>query len=92
LSLRAKVEFKVADPPDSLLVLDYLDSGKGISPSMRNMLFLPFRTDHAEGTGLGLAIARRFLQRLGGDIEEIGSKDHGVHFVMRIPSIRKSTG
>jgi signal transduction histidine kinase len=92
LSLRAKREAQATERAGPFLILEYFDNGKGISPSMRSTLFLPFSTDHVEGSGLGLAIARQFLHRLGGEIEEVGQKEHGVHFVIRVPSARKTIG
>jgi PAS domain S-box-containing protein len=62
LSLRA------ARDGDSV-VLDVLDTGPGVPPSLRSRIFEPFFTTRSEeGTGLGLAIARSLVRGRGGDI------------------------
>jgi two-component system sensor histidine kinase TctE len=59
------------DPFGQVLVLQVEDSGPGISPSERAMVFQPFyRTlgTGVDGTGLGLAIVQEIAQRHGAEI------------------------
>ncbi|MDT8991430.1 sensor histidine kinase N-terminal domain-containing protein [Curvibacter sp. APW13] len=49
--------------------LDVVDSGEGISDTLRQRLFQPFATtDARSGSGLGLTIAREMVHTLGGQI------------------------
>ena len=62
LTLRAR---RTAGPLVELLVED---DGPGISPKLRERLFIPFTSDKSTGTGLGLAIARALARAGGGDL------------------------
>jgi signal transduction histidine kinase len=55
--------------------IDFTDSGTGIAPEHRNLLFdSNFTTKSAdEGTGLGLSISRRLIRAHGGELEFISS-------------------
>ena len=44
------------------------DSGRGVSPEMRERLFDSFATSKAEGMGLGLAISRTLVEAHGGEL------------------------
>lgn len=50
------------------LAIAVTDSGPGIPAALRDTLFDPFVTGHADGTGLGLAIAREAAIALGGQL------------------------
>jgi two-component system nitrogen regulation sensor histidine kinase GlnL len=49
--------------------IDIIDNGPGISPEMRESLFLPMITGRTDGTGLGLPIAQSMINLNGGLIE-----------------------
>ena len=62
------------------VVLDVLDTGPGISASIRARIFEPFfTTDATQGTGLGLPIARSLVQGRGGDLV-YKPRRRGAHF------------
>ncbi|TAK32437.1 MAG: HAMP domain-containing protein [Myxococcaceae bacterium] len=71
------------------LVVD--DSGPGVSPEDRALIFEPLRRGGAvpegieAGHGLGLAIVRRVLARHGGTATVDASPDGGARFVLRVP-------
>jgi signal transduction histidine kinase len=51
------------------LVLDVIDTGPGVAPSIRARIFEPyFTTDPSKGAGLGLAIARSLVRSRSGDL------------------------
>jgi two-component system sensor histidine kinase FlrB len=50
------------------LKLSIIDNGGGISPAIKDRLFLPFQTTKTKGAGLGLSIAYKIIKAHGGDI------------------------
>ncbi len=55
---------------DQMLILDVIDTGPGVSPSLRPHVFEPYlTTDPSRGAGLGLPVARSLLRSRGGDLE-----------------------
>ncbi|TFH46321.1 MAG: ATP-binding protein [ANME-2 cluster archaeon] len=58
-----------------------LDSGKGLEPENREIVFEPFETfsepdlKFGAGTGLGLKIVRDIIRSYGGDVEFIDAPD-----------------
>jgi signal transduction histidine kinase/ActR/RegA family two-component response regulator len=58
---------------DSLVRVTVQDSGKGLTPEQRNLLFQPFNrlgqeAGPEEGTGIGLVVTKRLMELMGGDI------------------------
>jgi PAS domain S-box-containing protein len=74
----------------SLVEFSVTDSGIGISPEVREKLFLPFEQGSVNvsktygGTGLGLAISRSIVNMLGGDIAIQSDLGHGSEFSFSI--------
>ncbi|TNE92149.1 MAG: response regulator [Deltaproteobacteria bacterium] len=72
------------------VVLEVIDRGPGVDPTLRDQLFDAFvRGDtgpdrNASGTGLGLAISRRLVEAMGGTIELVPT-EIGAHFRVRLP-------
>jgi signal transduction histidine kinase len=66
-SLRILLSRRV-DPAGAHVVLEVIDSGVGLSDTVRRRLFEPYFTTRSHGTGLGLAISRRIVDELGGTI------------------------
>jgi len=64
--------------------IDVIDNGPGISPDMRESLFLPMVTGRPDGTGLGLPIAQSLINMNGGLIEWESRPGHTV-FTILIP-------
>jgi two-component system C4-dicarboxylate transport sensor histidine kinase DctB len=44
------------------------DNGPGVSPAVRDRLFIPFTTDKVDGMGLGLVISRDIVAGFGGEL------------------------
>lgn len=74
----------------SELVIDFMDSGNGISAEVAQRMFDPFYTTKTieKGTGLGLGICRSFLNELGGEITYISESSH-THFQIIFPIDKK---
>jgi two-component system sensor histidine kinase GlrK len=77
-----------ANGPDA--VIDVIDSGPGVPPEEREVIFDSFFRGRAkasgriEGTGLGLAIAREFAEAHGGRIDVV-TRTSGGHFRVTLP-------
>jgi len=72
---------------DSTLVIDYRDTGKGITEEMSEQIFEPFVTSKrgSGGSGLGTHIVYNIISQLfKGEIKHVKS-EQGAHFVMQIP-------
>ena len=67
------------------------DSGIGISPDERTLLFMPFvQADNSStrkfgGTGLGLTITIRFVEMMNGEIDFVSEKGNGSTFWFSVP-------
>jgi len=56
---------------DTVVKLDVIDDGPGITPEVRARLFEPFFTTAAGGTGLGLYIAREVCEANGATLDHV---------------------
>lgn len=61
------------------------DRGPGISPEVRQNLFVPFVTTKERGSGLGLAISQRIVEEMAGRIEVDSRSDQGATFSVYLP-------
>jgi signal transduction histidine kinase len=63
---------------ENLVVIEFSDSGSGISPTHQTKIFDPFYTSKkvGEGTGLGLYITRSLLDTMNGKIEYLPNTNH----------------
>ena len=67
------------------VVITVADSGPGISPEVRQNLFVPFVTTKERGSGLGLAISQRIVEEMEGRIEVDSRPGHGSTFSVFLP-------
>ncbi|RPJ23602.1 MAG: hypothetical protein EHM35_17090, partial [Planctomycetaceae bacterium] len=65
--------------------IHFADTGRGLSPEVREHLFEPFHTTKAEGLGLGLFISYGIVQQHGGRIEARAGEERGSVFSVLIP-------
>jgi PAS domain S-box-containing protein len=66
--------------------LDVADSGVGVAPEQREVLFERFRTaGKSGGAGLGLAIVKEFVSLHGGAVEVGEAPEGGALFTVRMP-------
>jgi two-component system NtrC family sensor kinase len=77
----------------SELVIEVIDNGAGIPPSMMKHMFELFHsTKGNRGTGLGLAVARKIVEEHDGTISVKSTPGEGTTFTVRIPAYSDSTG
>jgi two-component system sensor histidine kinase KdpD len=67
-----------------------IDSGPGIPPAERELVFQPFQRlvdhhGHGAGVGLGLAIARGFVEAMGGEITIDDTPGGGTTMIVSLP-------
>jgi signal transduction histidine kinase len=67
------------------VVLEIVDSGRGIPPEILPNLCEPFFTTRPEGTGLGLAIAKRYVEEAGGRLDIVSAVDRGTTVRLWLP-------
>lgn len=86
------------DPAEKEVVLRVSDTGKGISPEIRDRIFDPFFTTKGvgKGTGLGLSVTFGIVRDHGGKIDfestygGTGSADKtGTTFIIRFPAYKE---
>ncbi len=61
------------------------DTGAGLSPEVRERLFLPYFSTKQRGTGLGLPIAAKIIQDHNGAIRAEQNSPTGASFIVEIP-------
>jgi two-component system NtrC family sensor kinase len=73
---------------ESMVVVDILDTGTGISEENQKRIFDPFFTTKTvgKGTGLGLSVSYGIIQEHGGRILVDSSAGKGTHFKLKLPS------
>lgn len=85
------ITLRAAPGGDGGVVAEVTDTGPGISPHMRELVFEPFRSaetpDGHVGSGLGLAIARQLAQALGGDVTSSDPLGGGAQFTLVLPAV-----
>src|SRR5213082_2214428 len=69
------------------VVVEVMDSGRGIAPEILPNLGEPFFTTRPEGTGLGLAIAKRYVEEAGGRLDIASTVGHGTTVRIWLPGV-----
>ncbi|HEV2453988.1 MAG TPA: ATP-binding protein [Verrucomicrobiae bacterium] len=86
-----RVRCRLKDAAGDRVALEVADSGPGIPPDLREVVFERFRqlqggsTRRFGGTGLGLAIARDFATLHGGNISVTEAPEGGALFTVDLP-------
>ena len=72
---------------ESMVVIDILDNGTGISDENQKRIFDPFFTTKTlgKGTGLGLSVSYGIIQEHGGRILVDSHAGEGTHFKLKLP-------
>ena len=68
------------------VVLEVADTGPGIPPEIRPLIFDPFFSTKNDGTGLGLAIAAGIVDKHGGTLEFDTETGKGTVFRIVLPA------
>jgi len=66
-------------------VIEFLDSGCGITPEDMKNIFNPFFTTKSLGTGLGLAVTHKIIEEHNGRIQVESSRNKGTCFKIYLP-------
>ena len=70
---------------DSSLVIDFEDTGVGISKENLSRIFDPFYTTKERGTGLGLAVSYSIIKKLRGNLTAESEINKGSRFTLSLP-------
>jgi two-component system cell cycle sensor histidine kinase/response regulator CckA len=75
--------------PGRYAMIEFSDTGSGISPEALPFIFEPFFTtkDPGKGTGLGLATVHGIIRQHGGNIEVQTEQGKGTTFRILIPAV-----
>lgn len=74
---------------DNTVVIDVVDSGPGIDPSITEKLFVKGYSTKASGRGFGLFLVARAVARLNGEINVVENSGNGAHFRIKLPYFSK---
>lgn len=69
----------------SEVVLEVIDTGKGMSPEVLSKAFKPFYSTRQGGTGLGLPTTKKIIEAHGGSITVDSARGNGTRFSIRLP-------
>jgi C4-dicarboxylate-specific signal transduction histidine kinase len=78
----------VTQPTPETVEIDVSDDGPGLSPAVRERLFMPFATTKTSGTGLGLYVSQMLVTRAGGTIEAHDREGGGLRMSVVLPVAR----
>ena len=73
------------DMDTSHVIVNFKDTGGGISAEDLGRVFEPYYTTKTSGTGLGLLIVRRIVREHGGELAIESSEGKGVSVTIRLP-------
>ncbi|HMF58702.1 MAG TPA: ATP-binding protein, partial [Pyrinomonadaceae bacterium] len=75
----------------STILIEFADTGIGMSAEIRSHLFEPFYTTKGtgRGSGLGLVVVRQVVREHGGQIEVQSHEGEGTRFLITLPAIVK---
>lgn len=67
-------------------VLDFVDSGRGMTKEERRRIFHPFHAGFSEGTGIGMSIVYRIVEEHGGRLEVDSAPGEGTTISVHLPA------
>jgi signal transduction histidine kinase len=81
------VNDKTALKSAGFVLVEFTDTGCGMTEELRARIFDPFYTTKGtgHGTGLGLVVVRQVTREHGGDIEVESERGKGTRFRLRLP-------
>lgn len=88
ITLRVRTEHsRLAGQTQPVVVIEIIDTGKGIPLEIQQHMFDPFFTTKETGTGLGLVIASRIVEKHHGVLECQSALNRGTTFAIRLPRV-----
>ena len=84
-SLVRELRISTADLRGGVVEIVLSDSGHGVSPQLKEKLFLPYFSTKKRGTGLGLAIVSRIITEHNGSIRVEENRPVGTRFMIELP-------
>ncbi|GED13465.1 ATP-binding protein [Aneurinibacillus migulanus] len=72
---------------DKDVVIEIIDTGKGMSQEEIKRLGNPFYSTKEKGTGLGLMVCYRIIEAWEGKVEVRSEKEKGTHFSIILPAL-----
>lgn len=90
-TVQGRVDVRALRGDDDRVVFEVQDTGIGITPEHRELIFLEFAQldgtvqPRTRGSGLGLPLSRRLAQLLGGSLEVASSSGAGSTFRLELP-------
>jgi hypothetical protein len=84
-SLVKEIDIRTQLVDANVLEICISDSGHGITPDLKERLFLPYFSTKDRGTGLGLAIVARVVEDHHGNIRVEENKPVGARFIVELP-------
>ncbi len=72
-------------PGNEAVEISVADSGPGVTPEIKERLFLPYFSTKKRGTGLGLAIVSRIIEDHQGSIRVEENDPVGARFIIELP-------
>lgn len=67
------------------LLIEFADSGPGISDELKHRLFEPFATTKHDHAGLGLATVREIISAHDGSVNVVDCPEGGAAFTIQLP-------
>ena len=87
IQIRTAIEGKAGKA--QRIVVDFTDTGSGMTPEVMSHIFDPLYTtkDRGHGTGLGLVIVKQVVSEFGGKVEVESELGEGTRFRLSFPAI-----
>lgn len=85
--IRVATRLEGAATDSRLLLVEFQDTGDGISQENLDKIFEPLFTTKAKGTGLGLAISREIVEKHGGRLTAASQEGKGATFTVHLPVV-----
>ncbi|HJZ46312.1 MAG TPA: HAMP domain-containing sensor histidine kinase [Roseiflexaceae bacterium] len=77
---------------DDRVVLEVIDTGRGIAREHQAAIFQPFTTTRESGRGLGLSVSRAIVEGYGGTLTVRSAPGQGATFALALPAARTPEG
>lgn len=81
-----RIQVTVSKENDQVRI-EFKDNGKGIDPSIQDLVFLPHFSTKKSGSGIGLAISRQGIEQMKGKIWFETNPGSGTSFYIDLPMV-----